>query len=248
MSSSSEAAQGASPSLAAKIEALERQTAALTAALAHAQRVRLIITLALVAFVGLSITAFYRQARQLTEEKYLAQLRTLAETSLNDHQKQYLGQLETLAKAAGPPISDAFYQQAKKDFPNYLQKVGAERDQLVDNLKVRMDKRLAERFEQSLKQHESLLKEEFPLADNPQVHERMMNNVAVGLESLSKRYYADQLNVEMFALYDAWDAFPAAPKPLPGEVPIEDQFIGTLLEILSTRLKSTENVASPVTN
>jgi hypothetical protein len=76
----------------------------------------------------------------------------------------------------------------------------------------------------------------------------MMQNVGVAMERLSKKYYADQLNVQMFALYDAWDAFPPAPKPLPGEVPLEDQLIGTLLEVLTERLKSTEKVDASATN
>ncbi|HEV3341984.1 MAG TPA: hypothetical protein VG125_16570 [Pirellulales bacterium] len=244
----SDAAGGLSPSLAARIDDLERETAALTAALAHAQRTRLAITLLLLAFVGIAITAFYLQARHLTEEKYLAQLRTVAEKSLMDHQKQYLGQLETLAKEAGPALRDAFQAQAKRDFPTYLNKVGAERDQLVNNLKERLDKKLAERFQQSLDQHEALLKAEFPLADKPELHERMMNNVGVAMERLSQKYYADELNREMFALYDAWDAFPPAPKPLPGEISLEDQLIGTLLEVLTERLKATERVASNTTN
>ena len=241
MSSSSETA-GSNPALTARIEALERETEALSAALAGAQRSRLLITLLFLAFVGVAITAFYRQGKQLTEERYLNELRAVAEKSLNDHQKQYLGELEKLAREAGPKVSDAFYSQAKRDFPVYLNKFGSERDTLVSNLQRRLDTRLTERFNQSLKQHEALLKEEFPLADKPEMHERMRQNVEVALERLSKKYYADQLNVMLFALFDAWDAFPAAPKPLPGEVPLEDQFIGTLLDIAAERFKNTERV------
>jgi hypothetical protein len=239
MSSSSETA-GSNPALTARVEALERETEALAAALAGAQRSRLMITLLFVAFVAVAITAFYRQGKQLTEERYLSELRALGEKSLNEHQKQYLGQLEKLAREVEPKVTEAFYSQAKRDFPAYLNKFGSERDTLVANLQRRLDTSLTERFDQSLKQSEALLKEEFPLADKPEMHERMMRNVGLALERLSKKYYADQLNVQLFALFDAWDAFPAAPKPLPGEVPLEDQLIGTLLEILSERLKNTE--------
>ena len=226
---------------------MERESAALAAELAAAQRTRLAITLLLLAFVAVAITAFYRQGKQLTEEPYLAQVRGLAEKSLTDHQQQYLGQLEALAKAASPALSDAFSKQAKRDLPTYLKLVEAERDQLVNNLQQRLDKKLAQRVEKSLVQHEALLKEEFPLADKPEVHQRMMENVGVALERLSKRYYADELSSEMSAFYDAWDKFPAAPKPAPGEISLEDQLIGTLLEVLTERLKSTERVG-PVTD
>jgi hypothetical protein len=238
------AAGGPDPALVSRIDMLERESAALMAELATAQRTRLAITLLLLAFVGIAITAFYRQAKQLTEEQYLARVRGLAEKSLTDHQKQYLGQLETLAKAAGPALSDALSSQAKRDMPTYLKLVEAERDQLVNNLQQRLDKKLAQRVEKSLEQHEALLKEEFPLADKPEVHQRMMENVGVALERVSKKYYADELKSEMVAFYDAWDKFPAAPKPAPGEISLEDQLIGTLLEVLTERLKSTERVGS----
>jgi hypothetical protein len=242
-SSASDPGTGIPPSLAGRIEALERETAALTAALAHAQQVRLWITLALVAFIGLTITVFYRQGKLLTEEKNLEQLRELAEKSLNAHQDQFLAEAQKLFNRTHPKVTEAFYAQAKKDSPKYLQGIELQRDKFVANLQEHLTTKLANRFQKSLDQHEALLKQEFPVADNPQLHDRMLENVELALRKLSKKYYGDQLEKQMLELYGNWDLFPPADPPSSGQASLEDQLIGTLLEVLTVRLKRTETVA-----
>src|SRR5258708_2461079 len=119
-SSASDPGKGTSL-LVGRIEALERQTAALSAALVQAQRVRLWITLALVAFIGLTITVFYRRAEQLNSAENRDRLTALAQKSVDDHADDFMRQLEALARTAGPVVTNAFYEQAKKDLPKYLQ-------------------------------------------------------------------------------------------------------------------------------
>ncbi len=244
-SSASDPGKGTTPSLAGRIEALERETAAVTAALAQAQRVRLGITVLLAAFVGLTITVFYRQAKQLGTPAYQDQLWKAVQAKLEPRQDQLLKEAKILYDTAGQKATEVFVAQAKKDLPDYLRAAERERSQLVEQLQMRLEKKLADRFDKSLERYQKVLKQEFPLADNPLVHERMMNNVGLALQKLAKKYYADQLNVEMFALYDAWDEFPPSPAPGPDEDPLEDQLIGTLLDLLTVKLKNTEHVATP---
>ena len=242
-SSAFDPGKGTTP-LDGRIEALERQTAALTAALAQAQRVRLWITLALVAFVGLTITVFYRRAEQLNSTENRARLAELAQQSLDDHADDFMRQLEALARTAGPVVTQAFYEQAKNDLPKYLQATERERDQLVKNLQERLQTKLATRFEKSLERHELLLKQEFPTAGNDEIRERMMKNVETALRKLSQQYYGDELSNQMEEFYDTWDQFPSAQRPGKGEAALDDQLIGTLLELLTVKLKSTEIAAA----
>jgi len=241
-SSASDPGKGAT-SLHGRIEALERQTAALSAALVHAQRVRLWITLALVAFVGLTITVFYRRAEQLSSEENRNLLAALAQKSVDDHTGDFMRQLETLARTTGPVITHAFYEQAEKDLPKYLQASERERDQLMKNLQEDLQMKLGARFDKSLERHEALVKQEFPTADNDVIRERMMKNVETALQKLSQKYYGDELVKQMEELYKTWDEFPPAPQPA-SEDALGKEWIGSLLELLTVKLKSTEIAAA----
>ncbi|HVC98420.1 MAG TPA: hypothetical protein VND64_32435 [Pirellulales bacterium] len=242
-SSASDPGKGAT-SLNGRIEALERQTAALSAALVQAQRVRLWITLALVAFIGLTITIFYRRAEQLNSEENRNLLAALAQKSVDDHADDFMKQLETLARAVSPVVTDAFYEQAKRDLPKYLQASERERDQLVRNLQEHLQTTLGARFDKSLVRHEELIKQEFPTADNEEIRKRMMKNVEAALQTISQKYYGKELGNQMEALYGTWDQFPPAPAPAKGEAALIDQLIGMLLELLTVKLKSTEIAAA----
>jgi len=240
MSSSAADPGKGTTTLNGRIEALERQTAALSAALVQAQRVRLWITLALVAFIGLTITVFYRRAEQLNSAENRNLITALAQKSVDDHADDFMKQLEALARTAGPVVTDAFYQQAKRDLPKYLQASERERDLLVKNLQEDLQTKLGARFDKSLERHETLIKQEFPTAENDEIRKRMMNNVEAALQKLSQKYYGDELGKQMEELYVTWDQFPPAPPPAKGEATLDDQLIGSLLELLTVKLKSTE--------
>jgi hypothetical protein len=242
MSSSASDPGKGTPSLAARIDALECETAALTAAMAQAQRVRFGITILLVAFVALTITVFYRRADQLRSKTYLDELWRVAEPKMDTRREQVLKEAKALLDTAGPKFRDAFVEQAKKDLPKYLQASERERDQLVQHLQDRLQTKLAERFQESLDRQEAVLKEEFPQAENEQLHKRMMDNVAEGLQRVAKKYYGDQLKDQMLLLYGTWDLFPSAEAPGRDQASIADQLIGSLLELLTIKLKSTEKV------
>jgi hypothetical protein len=240
MSSSASDPGKGTPSLAARIDALERETAALTAALALAQRVRFGITLLLVAFVGLTITVFYQRAKELGKQPYLDELRKVAEEKLEPRQKDLMREAKTLLDTAGPKFKDAFLDQASKDLPKYLQAAGMQRDALVNNLQDRLQAKVGKRFEDSMAKQEELLKAEFPQAENEKLHARMMDNVQLGLQRVAKKYYGDQLKQQVLELYGTWDLFPTAELPTGGQDSLENQLIGSLLELAVIKLKNTE--------
>ena len=69
---------------------------------------------------------------------------------------------------------------------------------------------------------------EFPELKDPDVRDRLVENLTTAARSLVQKYYVDEMKGQLTALYDAWDHFPAADAASPGDPPLEDQFIATL--------------------
>ena len=80
----------------------------------------------------------------------------------------------------------------------------------------------------------------------PEVRKRIVANLHTVFEKMVKKYYADDLKGQLVALYDSVDRFPAADRPAPGEPKLEQQFIGTLLELVPRRMSMVERpLANP---
>jgi hypothetical protein len=94
-----------------------------------------------------------------------------------------------------------------------------------------------EHFNTLLDRHEKILQEELPTAKDPEARQRLRTNLGIVFDRMVKRYYGDEMKDQLIALYDGWDRFPAAPPPTGrDDPPLEDQFIGTLLEVLTQKL------------
>ena len=64
-------------------------------------------------------------------------------------------------------------------------------------------------------------------------------NLQVVVDELVKKYYIEELQSEMKTLYATWDEFPAASPADKGDLPLEDQLVANLLELLKIKLAET---------
>jgi hypothetical protein len=233
-------AERAAPS-AQQAEAIAREADALKAALGRSRTTRLVMALAAVAFVVFFSLLFYRQAARLQTEAYLNSLLEVAQSRLEDRTDTYMGEVQLLVNSASPVMTQAFYSQAKQDLPAYLSAVEAERDALVVSLRQIASEKLDQHHAAILGRYEGILREEFPDFDEEQ-YGRMVDNLEVALSRLTERYYVDELEQQLNALYDSWDRFPMAEESSPGDPPLEDLFVGELIDLLQKKLTELDRV------
>lgn len=232
---------------AAQVEALIRECDALRDALGRANTVRRILIVGLLLFVAATGAMFYDMARRIGSRENLDDVTRRVQERLAGRSDSYMKEVQLLVDRSTPVITDAFYKQAKKDMPLYLSGVEEQRTVFVENLRARAEKALAEHYDKVIAKHEETLRKEFPKAEDPEVRKRLVANLHAVFERLIRKYYIDDLNGQMVALYDNWDHFPAADVPGRDDPRLEDQFIGTLLEIVKQKVTEDAALATATT-
>jgi vacuolar-type H+-ATPase subunit H len=228
------------PPSAKQVEELMRVCASLNRALERARWIRLLLLVATVVFVGVACFMFYSLGAELKSEANLEKLKGLAQERLTKNSDTYMKEVTALIEHSSPVVTDAFQKQLKKDLPSYLHAAGQERGKFIEEMQTELAKRLDEHYGKVLDRHEKLIKAEFPkISDDEQ--RNMMANLHMAVEKLVKKYYVEELRKQLLALYDGWDQFPQSPATAAGEPPLNEQFIGELLELLKVIL--TENEA-----
>jgi hypothetical protein len=227
---------------AEQLEAVLRQTNALSAAFKRAQQVRLIAFLVLVLFVAGLGWVVVAKAKAFASEKNLEKIADIAGKHLEKNQDKYLKQMQILVDKVSPPISKAFYAQAKKDSPQLFNTIEKERQPFLDDLEGKFRGHLVRRYDHLQPRYENILKQEFPQFKDPKQQKRMQAHFQRAVQKLLDKYYVDDLRKEMEKLFVTWDNFPAADIKK-GEPPVEDQFLESLMVLLSHRL--THPQASP---
>ena len=225
--------------LAERANSLHQNTQQLMGALSQVRRTRFILLLALVVFAAVTCFAFYRLVAKFQEKEQLDLLLSKAQQRLTERNDLIMKDVQALVDHSAPVVSKAFYEQAKNDLPAFLQAGQSERDKLVENLQERLTERLKRHHQNLLARHEKLLREEFPAVKDEKLHVAMMANLQIVVDELVKKYYIEELQSEMKSLYATWDEFPAADPADKGDLPLEDQLVANLLELLKIKLAET---------
>lgn len=220
----------------ARVQAVQNQVAALESALNTSRKSRQIILLGLVAVIAVVSYLFYGLANQLRSEEYITSLSEEAQTYANDNADSYMREVKTLTDNVTPVITKAFYAQAKKDTPKLTLAMNKEREKLMKNVQARLEKQINDQYAKVLADYEKILITEFPKAEDDIIRRRIMANFREAMNRMVKRFYADQFQNELQAMYDTWDEFPVADAVEEGDVPMEDQLVGYLLELTTLKL------------
>jgi len=219
-----------------RVQSLENQLAELNSALLTVKRTRRIVLVLFFAFVGLIVFLLNDIATELRSEEYLGQLRTEAEKSLENNSAEYMKEVQSLTDEVTPVVTKAFYEQAKKDAPLYAGSFDREKEQLAENLRVRIEEEVNNYYDNALNKYEAELIRNFPKAQDENVRRQLKANLRRSLNKLATKYYADQLKAELDQLYAAWETFPPADMPDKEDLPLEDQLIGYLFELMTVKL------------
>ncbi len=112
-----------------------------------------------------------------------------------------------------PVVTTAFSKQSEKDMPLFMQTIDEQRRTLMNSLVERMTEKVEGHHRELVRHREKLILEEFPSVQDPEIRDRMMNNVCNALDRLIKKYYVDELKRELLAMSSSWDDFPLADLP-----------------------------------
>jgi hypothetical protein len=223
----------------ARVQAVQGQVAALEAALTASRKSRQIILFGLVAVIAVVAYLFYGLANQLRSEEYITKLSAQAQTYANDNADSYMREVKTLTDEITPVITKAFYAQAKRDMPKLTLALNKERELLMKNVQARLEKQINDQYAKILTDYEKIVLTEFPKAEDDVIRRRVMANFKEAMNRMVKRFYADQFKKELQAMYDTWDEFPIADAVDEGDVPMEDQLVGYLLELMTMKASGT---------
>ena len=228
-----------------QVEAVVRETKALMAAQAAGRRARLLLLLVFIVFVGVVCYAFLGLGNKLLGPENRDALVKAAQERLLKNQGESMKELQKLIESSSPVLTTAFMTQAKQDLPKYMQGLEKQRDALRSSLEVKLSKKLDERYAETLDRHAKIMKEEFPQYNDEALQARMRENINMALEKLVKKYYVDEMNRHMDALYTTWDNFPAADPPKAGGVSTEDQLVVELTDWAKYIMSHSPSVGTP---
>ncbi len=227
-------------SLTRQMEDILRETDALMASMARARQIRFLIALAVLAFVVVTVFAFYRMGKQFTSEKNLNDIATVAQRRLNNNSERYMREVQTLVNNVSPVISTTFTDEVRKELPNFFKAIEKEEQPLIDSLQTKLGDKLIQLQVRVESKQEKMLQEAFPELQDEKIRHMMVANMHKAVERLIKKYAIDEMQKEMNDLFKTWDQFPQAKQPGKGEDSLEDQFIANLLIVLKDRLAHVE--------
>ena len=226
--------ENSSEDVTEKVKALEKEYAALRAALTRSRFTRLIIFLGAVGLVAVIGWMFYSFAIDVTSSDYQEKLLSMAKERLEKNKDDYLKQVQKLVDHSAPKLKDAFYNQTKKDMPKYTAAFGAQRDEFRDNIKAELDKQIRAHYQGTLDKYKDKLAEEFPELSTPELRDKAMDQVDKAFKNLVDVYYVDALAEGLDEIYGSWDDFPVGTAS-DGTKP-EDVLIGLMLELVSKKM------------
>lgn len=226
----------ASTDLLQQVVVLEQRAVALKRALVVGRWVRTGMLLALASLAIYFAWSFLALGRHLQSQSNIDQVLKLAEARLSERSDEYLKEVQTLVDDATPVLSAAFSARMKKDIPSYMDRLGQERKVFEENLQVKLETYVEKQQAKLLVNARGLLEKEFPEAADGKLHGRMFDNLKVAIHELTQKYYVESLKRGLQQLYADWDDFPVAPQAEEGDVPLEDQLVADLLDVLTTKL------------
>ena len=219
-----------------RAQALEAQLAALEGALGSVKRTRRIIIVLFLAFIVLVGFLIKGMADQIASNEYQEELLAEAQKTLESNSAEYMKEVQLLTEAVTPEITKAFYAQAKKDTPLYAGAFDREKQLLAENLRARIELTVNNYYEKALDKYEAELIKQFPKAEDEQVRRKLKANLRTSLNKLVQKFYAEEFERELNTIYEVWETFPPAAEVEEGDLPLEDQLIGYLFEMLTMKL------------
>jgi hypothetical protein len=251
--------------LAQQVDAALREMASLQRALSRGRALRLLLVVFFLVVIGGVYGGLYLLWKKVTAETYvetvgigvrdrllgqnLDALSIFDESVSSDPRKQegiLTKEVRQFVRHSRPVLTNAFESQIKRDLPNFLKAAEKERDTFATELQMRLEKSLDSQYEKLNKElvdrFERVLTEQYPEAKDEKIRRKIEKNLDKVAERLVRKYYISQLETDLTTLYTLYDNFPTASAPDKDELPLENQLMSYLLELLKHWLSHPENV------
>ena len=234
--------------LSQSVNALKKEATEIRTAMSRGRQVRLGIFLVLLAVVVYFVFQYVAFFEQFTKEEKLDEFMQAAQTEFfgdEDPETAIQDSLDQMAQSSGETVQEIFRAQVEADMGKYTAALDEQREILAINLEERLNALVDEHYEELLDQHGSILKEKFK--DRSQFSEeqlgRMIHNMEEGVKVLLKKYYVEELQKQLDALYNQYENFPVADAAKPGDQPLEKQLLQKMAEMVSLKLSRTSDPA-----
>ena len=238
-----------SAALLKQIEAIEHDTSELINVLKRIRTTRLIMLLGVVILIALVCFMFWRLADQFRQKEYLDTLTTTLNERMRDpaNKRQVAAEFEALWEHTQPQLTKAFKERVDEDKPKIEQLLEDEGNLLFKNIQTKLMDKFEKEHQEVLDKHEEVLRSEFPRFQDKKLHAKMIANMQTAMEQLMSKYYFHQVKAELEAMLKTFENFPVADPTLPieqGGVPIEDQIIGDLIDLVAIKLSGLDNAGA----
>ena len=226
-----------------KLNALENESRRILRALNWATKVRTILFFVLLLFVLISCAMFYWLYMDVRENR-VAEIQQIIANKPEEFSEPLALQLKQLAESKGPDVAAIFRQQMEQDAKLYAAEFDAQRSELISNLQQKLEGKLINTYAAMLDEQEQILKDEFPVLEDPEKLENIRNNMELVYRKISQRYYVDFLKSELEELAVKLDGFPAS-DPRIENVPVTEQIATEFLELVRMMLVYADNYQIP---
>ena len=118
--------------LSAQIEAIQAEVRSIKGAMSGAKTARWLVLLGLLVLIGIFTGLGIGMVLEFQSSKNMDQLVTATQDRLEQSSDRYMAEVQTLVDFTTPRLTEAFYNQTKKDMPKYTRAFERERDQFPD--------------------------------------------------------------------------------------------------------------------
>ena len=154
-------------------------------------------------------------------EPYLAEARERFEK----HADELGEETAQLARELLPPVSDAIYSRAQKDYPHYIAVLETQGDEFLSNMEQMFIAKVKGNYREYLRAHRRVIQEEFPEYASDENVELLLKDFEQTLDRLIERYYLDEFRRESSRTAALWKELTPLERPGPNELPLDDQLV-----------------------
>lgn len=135
-----------------------------------------------------------------------------------------------LAGEIAPPVADAVYARARKDYPKYIHALETQGNEFLSNLEKILVAKVKAKYRDYLIAHRDVIQEEFPEHASDRNVDLVMEDFQRTMDRIVERYYLDELRREADRTVALWDEFAPLDEPGPNEPSLEEQFVDYLAD------------------
>lgn len=219
-----------------KIGAIEKEVAAVKVVIRRASRTRLALLLAVCLVIGAAIGMFYRLAMEFRSDETQKLFAEKASVRAQELSQKALRSAKELADTSVPVLRVAFEKQVEKDMPKYREALDREGNVLKENLEKELDKKIRAQFDQMSAKYQTILRDEFPDLENPELLDKMYDSFADITDGLRKEYYNDKVASQLEGISKKYQEFELAEVPKEGEPSLNMQFVASLMYLAALKI------------